>query len=172
MTRAVRTQALRVDPVQAVRYLEDLKSLWEIERPASPEQDGVWHTYEARRAEATSAAFARLTALGPELITAELAADDPVTAAPLALTVRPERAALTGDRARVMRQLKGGRRSRLRFSHNYEADRKRQQRERGGTLSCTGRGERSRTSDAQLNVPGYSLRCAVRGAERWTSETA
>ena len=66
----------------------------------------------------------------------------PVTAAPLALTVRPERAALTGDRARVMRQLKGGRRSRLRFSHNYEADRKQLQRERAGTLSCTGRSER------------------------------
>jgi len=55
-----------------VGYLEDLKSLWEIERPASPEHDGVWRAYEARRAGATSAAFARLTALGPELITAEL----------------------------------------------------------------------------------------------------
>jgi hypothetical protein len=134
----------RVEPARAVGYLEDLKSLWEIERPATPDHDGVWRTYEARRAEATSAAFARLTALGPELITAELA-DDPVTAAPLALTVRPERAVLTGDRARVMRQLMRGRPSRLRFSHNYEADRKRLQRERAGTLSCTGRGERTRT---------------------------
>lgn len=131
----------RVEPAQAVRYLEDLRSLWEIDRPASPKHNDVWRTYEARRAEATSAAFARLTALGPELITAELA-DDPVTAAPLALTVQPERAALTGDRARVMRRLKEGRRSRLRFSHNYEADRKRLQRERAGTFSGTGRGER------------------------------
>ena len=130
-----------VEPAQAVRYLEDLRSLWEIDRPASPKHNDVWRTYEARRAEATSAAFARLTALGPELITAELA-DDPVTAAPLALTVQPERAALTGDRARVMRRLKEGRRSRLRFSHNYEADRKRLQRERAGTFSGTGRGER------------------------------
>ena len=136
------------------------------ERPASREHDGVWRTYEARRAEATSAAFARLTALGPKLITAELA-DDPVTAAPLALTVRPERAVLTGDRARVMRQLKRGRPSRLRFSHNYEADRKRLQRERAGTLSCTGRGERSRTANGQLNVPEYRLHCEITGREPW-----
>ena len=135
-------------------------SLWDIERPASIEHDGVWRTYEARRADATSAAFARLTALGPELITAELA-DDPVSAAPLALTVRPERAVLTGDRARVMRQLKAGRPSRLRFSHNYEADRKRLQRERSGTLSCVGRGERTRTSDlVGPNDARYLLRHA------------
>ena len=44
------------------------------------------------------------------------------TARSVAAAMQPERAALTGERARVMRQLKEGRRSRLRFSHNYEAD--------------------------------------------------
>jgi len=61
----------------------------------------------------------------------------------------------------------GGRRSRLRFSHNCEGTRKRRLQERAGTLSCVGRGERSHTANGQLNVPEYRLRCQIAGREPW-----
>jgi len=44
--------------------------------------------------------------------------------------------------------------------------------ELGCSIAEFGRGERTQTSDAQLNVPEYGLRCAVRGIERWTSGSA
>ena len=69
--------------------------------------------------------------------------EDPHTAAPLALSLEPEKAELTGERARVLRQLMGGNRSRLHFAQSFDAARKRSQREREyGTLRWIGRGER------------------------------
>jgi len=35
------------------------------------------------------------------------------------------------------------------------------------TLSCIGRGERSRTANGQLNVPEYRLHCEITGREPW-----
>ncbi len=110
----------RVDPERAIAYLNDLQSLWDAPVPEDEAHALLRHEYERRRADATAAGFAVLAALGPELVRAELA-DDPRTAAPLALTLAPERAELTGPRAEVFDRLMNGRRSRLEFAQTYEA---------------------------------------------------
>ena len=119
----------RIDPERAISYLTDLQSLWDAPVPEGEVYGALRYEYERRRADATAAGFAVLTALGPELVRAELA-DDPRTAAPLALTLAPERAELTGARAEVFERLMNGRRSRLEFAQTYEATRKRHWRER------------------------------------------
>ena len=101
----------RVDPERAISYVSDLQSLWDAPVPEGEAYGALRYEYERRRADATAAGFAVLAALGPELVRAELA-DDPRTAAPLALTLAPERAELTGPRAEVFDKLMSGRRSR------------------------------------------------------------
>ncbi len=56
--------AYTVDPKRALEYLNDLRSLWEVELPESPEHQSVRHEYERRRAQATAAGFERLEVLG------------------------------------------------------------------------------------------------------------
>ena len=130
-----------VDPRRALGYLEDLRSAWDVELPLALEHATVRDEYERRRAEATAAAFERLEALGPLIVEVQLA-QDPARAAPLALSLQPERAELTGERADVLRRLIDGRRSRLSWADTPEARKKRRQRHGGGTLRCIGRGER------------------------------
>ena len=132
-----------VDPRRALGYLEDLRSAWDVELPLALEHATVRDEYERRRAEATAAAFERLEALGPLIVEVQLA-QDPARAAPLALSLQPERAELTGERADVLRRLIDGRRSRLSWADTAEARKKRRQRHGGGTLRCIGRGERTR----------------------------
>ena len=140
--RSPRSAAAEVDPKRAIRFLEDLGSLWSAQMPSGDVHEELRQTYERRRADATAAGFAVLAALGPELVRIELS-EDPHTAAPLALSLEPEKAELTGERARVLRQLLGGNRSRLHFAQTFDAARKRSWRERGnGTLKYVGRGER------------------------------
>ena len=74
--------------------------------PSGDVHEELRQTYERRRADATAAGFAVLAALGPELVRIELS-EDPHTAAPLALSLEPEKAELTGERARVLRKLAG-----------------------------------------------------------------
>jgi hypothetical protein len=139
----------RVDPERAIAYLSDLQRLWDAPVRESEANAGLRYDYERRRADATAAGFAVLAALGPELVRAELA-DDPLTAAPLALTLAPERAELTGPRAEVFDRLMNGKRSRLEFAQTYEATRKRRWRERGnGTFGqVPARGVTARRSRA------------------------
>ena len=131
----------KVDAHRALGYLEDLRSAWDVELPLALEHAAVRDEYERRRAEATAAAFERLQAIGPLIVEVQLA-QDPARAAPLALSLEPERAELTGERADVLRRLLDGRRSRLSWTDTPEARKKRRQRHNEGTLRCIGRGER------------------------------
>ena len=54
-----------VDPARALPWLENLRSLWEVDLPEAPEHATVRREYELRRAEATASAFDRLEVLGP-----------------------------------------------------------------------------------------------------------
>jgi hypothetical protein len=131
-----------VDPARAIAWLEDLRSLWEVDLPEASEHAIVRREYELRRAEATASAFERLEALGPVIVEAKVA-DDLLIGKSLILALAPERAELSGDKAAVMQQLMGGRRSRLVRSETDEARKKRRQRDPKGTLRCIGRGERT-----------------------------
>ena len=81
--------------------------------------------------------------LGPVIVEAKVA-DDLLVGKSLVLAPAPERAELTGEKAAVMHQLIGGRRSRLIRSDTAEARKKRHQRSPEGTSRCIGRGERAR----------------------------
>ncbi|MHB8958465.1 MAG: recombinase family protein [Candidatus Limnocylindrales bacterium] len=146
--RQPRPSSGTVDPARAFAWLEDLRSLWEIDLPEAPEHAVARREYELRRAEATASAFERLEALGPVIVEAKVA-DDLLIGRSLILALAPERAELSGDRAAVMQQLMGGRRSRLVRSDTAGARKKRRQRT-GGTLRCIGRGERLRPSNKYL----------------------
>ena len=100
-----------VDPKRALGYLNDLRSLWDVELPESPEHQGVRLEYERRRAQATAAGFERLEVLGPVIVETKLSAD-PMAGASLALSLQPERAELVGQRADVVRTLLDGHHSR------------------------------------------------------------
>lgn len=130
-----------VDPKRALGYLDDLRSLWDVELPESPEHQDLRHEYELRRAQATAVGFERLEVLGPVIVEAKLSAD-PMAGASLALSLQPERAELVGQRADVVRTLLDGRHSRLAHADTAEARKKRRQRTENGTLRCFGRGER------------------------------
>ena len=156
-----------VDPKRALVYLDDLRSLWDVELPESPEHQDVRHEYELRRAQATAAGFERLEVLGPVIVEAKVSAD-PMAGASLALSLQPERAELVGQRADVVRTLLDGHHSRLAHTDTPEARKKRRQRTETGTLRCFGRGERRQTTVRHLNVPAsLPLEIAVTGAERW-----
>lgn len=140
--RSPEAAVAEVDAKSAINFLTNLQSMWTAEMPAAEAHEEIRHAYERRRAEALAAGFAVLATLGPEIVRVELASD-PRTAAPLALSLKPEKAELTGDRARALRRLMGGSRSRLHLAQTYEATRKRGQREReDGTFRLVGRGER------------------------------
>lgn len=139
--RGPRPSANAIDPERVVAYLDDLRSLWDIDPPEQPEHEAIWREYALRRAEATAAAFERLEALGPVIVEARIS-DDPLASYTLAATLQPGRAHLRGDRAEVVGQLLGGRRARLARSDSPEARKKRRQRVPRGTSRCVGRGER------------------------------
>ncbi len=132
-------------------YLDDLRTLWEVELPEQPEHQPIRREYELRRAEATAAGFARLEALGPVIVEAKLS-EDPLAGRSLALSLEPERAELNGEQADVVRQLLDGHRTRLARSSTPAACKKRRQRSATGTLRCVGRGERSQTHDLRVHV--------------------
>ena len=95
-------------------------------------------------------------------------ADDLLIGRSLVLALAPERAELTGEKAAVMQQLIGGRRSRLIRSDTAEARKKRHQRSPEGSLRCIGRGERRQTSTTDLHVPArLPLEIALTGVEQW-----
>ena len=73
--RRPESAAHTVDPKRALGYLDDLRSLWDVELPESPEHQDVRHEYERRRAQATAAGFERLEVLGPVIVEAKLSAD-------------------------------------------------------------------------------------------------
>ena len=129
-----------VDPHRAMAWIDDLRSLWEAELPDSLLHAATRRDFEQRRAEATATAFERLEVLGPVIVEAKVA-EDLLAGRALIEAIAPERAVLLGDKAGVMAQLTGGRRSRLVRSDTAEARKKRRQRS-GGTLRCNGRGER------------------------------
>ena len=129
-----------VDPARALAWLDDLRSLWEVDLPERPEHASTRREYELRRAEATATAFERLEVLGPVIVEAKVA-EDLLAGRALVEAIAPERAVLLGDKAEVLQQLTGGRRSRLVRSQAAEARKKRRQRTEG-TLRCIGRGER------------------------------
>ena len=79
-----------MDPKRAREHLNDLRSLWEVELPESPEHQRVRHEYERRRAQATAAGFERLEVLGPVIVEAKLSAD-PMAGASLALSLQPDK---------------------------------------------------------------------------------
>jgi hypothetical protein len=152
-----------VDPARALAWLEDLRSLWEVELPEAPEHGATRREYELRRAEATASAFDRLEAPGPVIVEAKVA-DDLLIGRSLVLALAPGRAELTGEKAAVMQQLIGGRRSRLIRSDTTEARKKRHQRSPEGTIGCIGRGERRQTSTTDLIVPAtWRLQCRAIG---------
>jgi len=94
VARRPQRSAGMIDPAKAFAYLDDLRSLWEIDLPEQPRHQHVRREYELRRADATTAALERLEVLGravPEGIGAEV----------------------RGEEAEVMRQLLDGRKSRL-----------------------------------------------------------
>ena len=64
-----------VDPARALAWLDDLRSLWEVEVPERPEHAATRREYEVRRTEATAAAFERLEVLGPVIVEAKVAED-------------------------------------------------------------------------------------------------
>jgi hypothetical protein len=140
-----------IDPARAVAYLDDLRTLWEVELPEQPEHQRVRREYELRRAEATAAGFARLEALGPVIVEAKLS-EDPVAGRSLALSLEPERAELNGEQADVVRQLLDGHRTRLARSSTPAACKKRRQRSAEGTLRCFGRGERDNPATTDLPI--------------------
>ena len=140
-----------VDPKRALGYLDDLRSLWDVELPESPEHKDVRREYELRRAQATAAAFERLEVLGPVIVEAKVSAD-PMAGASLALSLQPERAELVGPQADVVRTLINGHHSRLAHTDTPEARKKRRHRTETGTLRCFGRGERACTSHTDLRV--------------------
>ena len=159
--RRPRTPPASVDPARAIAWLKDLRSLWEVDLPEAPERATVRREYELRRAEATASAFERLEALGPVIVEARIA-DDLLIGKSLILALAPERAELSADRAAVLRQLIGGRRSRLLRSETDEARKKRRQRSEEGPSRCIGRGERASTDTPSpvllilvTNVPSY-----------------
>jgi hypothetical protein len=129
------------DPHHAMARIDDLRSLWEAELPDSLLHAATRRDFEQRRAEATATAFERLEVLGPVIVEAKVA-EDLLAGRALIEAIAPERAVLLGDKAEVMAQLTGGRRSRLVRSDTAEAHKKRRQRT-GGTLRCNGRGERA-----------------------------
>jgi hypothetical protein len=130
-----------VDPKRALGYLDDLRSLWDVELPESPEHQDIRREYELRRAQATAAGFERLEVLGPVIVEAKGSAD-PMAGASLALSSQPERAELIGPQADVVRTLIDGHHSRLAHTDTPEARKKRRHRTETGTLRCFGRGER------------------------------
>ena len=130
-----------VDAARALAWLDDLRSLWEVEPPALPGRDAARRDYELRRAEATAAAFERLEVLGPVIVEAKVA-DDLLAGRALVEAIAPERAVLLGDRAEVMAQLVGGRQPWIRRSDTPAARRKRAWRAGEGTKRSIGRGER------------------------------
>ncbi len=140
-----------VDPARAIAWLEDLRSLWEVELPEASEHGTTRREYELRRAEATASAFDQLEVLGPVIVEAKVA-DDLLIGRSLVLALAPERAELTGEKAAVMQQLIGGRRSRLIRSDTAEARKKRHQRSPEGTLRCIGRGERDSPALTQRSL--------------------
>jgi hypothetical protein len=81
-----RIKTVTVNPKRALGDLNDLRSLWEVELPESPEHQSVGHEYERRRAQATAAGFGRLEVLGPVIVEAKLSAD-PMADASLALSL-------------------------------------------------------------------------------------
>ena len=111
-----------VDPARAIAWLEDLRSLWDVDLPEAPGHGTIRREYELRRAEATASAFDRLEVLGPVIVEAKVV-DDLLIGKSLVLALAPERAELTGEKAAVMQQLIGGRRSRLIRSDTAEARR-------------------------------------------------
>ena len=140
-----------VDPKRALGYLDDLRSLWDVEMPESPEHKDVRHEYERRRAQATAAGFERLEVLGPVIVEAKLSAD-PMAGASLALSLQPERAELVGKQADVVGTLLDGHHSRLAHTDTPEARKKRRLRTEIGTLRCFGRGERDSPATNDLLI--------------------
>jgi len=143
--------AQTVDPKRALGYLDDLRSLWNMEQPESPEHQDVRHEYERQRAQATAAGFERLEVLGPVIVEAKPSAD-PMAGASLALSLQPERAELVREQADVVRTLLDGRHSRLAHTDTPEARKKRRQRTDTGTLRCFGRGERDSPATNDLPI--------------------
>lgn len=160
-----------VDPKRALGYLNDLRSLWDVELPESPEHQDVRREYELRRAQATAAGFDRLEVLGPVIVEAKVSAD-PMAGASLALSLQPERAELVGQRADVVRTLRDGHHSRLAHTDTPEARKKRRQRTDTGTLRCFGRarGDKPplgtlmsrRICPLRSRLQGWSAGCAAR----------
>jgi hypothetical protein len=141
-----------VDPARALAWLDDLRSLWEIELPERPEHAATRREYEVRRAEATAAAFERLEVLGPVIVEAKVA-EDLLAGRALIEAIAPERAVLIGDKAEVMAQLVGGKQPWIRRADTSMARRKREWRAEDRTKRSIGRGERSQTSGTDLFVP-------------------
>ncbi len=133
--RRPESAAHTVDPKRALGYLNDLRSLWDVELPESPEHQDVRHEYERRRAQATAAGFERLEVLGPVIVEAKLSAD-PIAGASLALSLQPDKAELVGQQADVVRTLLDGHHSRLAHTDTPEARKKRRQRTATGTVRC------------------------------------
>ena len=149
--KAAKTFRSPVTPERALGYLDDLRSLWDVELPESPEHKDVRHEYELRRAQATAAGFERLEVLGPVIVEAKVSAD-PMAGATLALSLQPERAELVGPQADVVRMLLDGHHSRLAHTDTPDARRKRRQRTENGTLKCFGRGERDSPATNDLPI--------------------
>ncbi len=140
-----------VDPARALAWLDDLRSLWEVELPERPERAGARREYELRRAEATAAAFERLEVLGPVIVEARVA-EDLLAGRALVEAIAPDRAVLVGDRAEVMAQLVGGRQPWIRRADTQSARRKREWRAGERTKRSVGRGERLCASGTDLSV--------------------
>jgi predicted metal-dependent hydrolase len=127
-----------IDPAKAFSYLDDLRSLWENDLPEQPRHQHVRREYELGRAEATTAAFERLEALGPVIVEVKLT-EDLLASRTLAMSLRPKRAELRGEQAAVMRQLLDGPKSRLVRADTPEARRKRRQRAQKVKVHWSGR---------------------------------
>ena len=84
---------------RALAWLDDLRSLWEVEPPDLPEHAGTRREYELRRPEATAAAFERLEVLGPVIVEAKVAEDLLAGRADTA-TARRKRELRAGDRTK------------------------------------------------------------------------
>ncbi len=67
--------APRVEPERAIAYLDDLRSLWDVELPEAPEHAPVRREYELRRAQATRPASSDSRCLGPVIVEAKLSTD-------------------------------------------------------------------------------------------------
>jgi hypothetical protein len=130
-----------VDPTRALAWLDDLRSLWEVELPEQPEHAATRREYEVRRAQATATAFERLEVLGPVIVEAKVA-EDLLAGRALIEAIAPERAVLLGDKAEVMAQLVGGKQPWIRRVETTTARRKREWRAGDRTKRSIGRGER------------------------------